>query len=192
MNKKDYMTILSRELGTYTYQDVQEIVDEIGGHFDIGISNGKTEEQICEELGDPVDMAKAYKQDSTTNLGDILRKKNPQAAPAKEKDTTGGILFVVFFNIFIGAGLWIWLAAMVLGLIGLDIAGIVAFISGIIAVSLAGAAMGTFMFGSIMILAAILFFTVFGIALAYFAVKYYIVLLIKYIKWNKKLCVEGF
>lgn len=75
MNKKDYMTILSREMGSYTYKDVQEIVEELSAHFDIGIDNGKTEGQICEELGDPVDMAKAYKEDAATTLGDILRKR---------------------------------------------------------------------------------------------------------------------
>lgn len=35
MNKKDYMTILSSEMGSYTYKDVQEIVEELSAHFDI-------------------------------------------------------------------------------------------------------------------------------------------------------------
>ncbi len=33
MNKKDYMTILSREMGLYTYKDVQEIVEELSAHL---------------------------------------------------------------------------------------------------------------------------------------------------------------
>jgi len=195
MNKKDYMAILSREMGSYTYKDVQEIVEELSAHFDIGIDNGKTEGQICEELGDPVDMAKAYKEDAATTLGDILRKKNPNttcvSAPAK-KDASGGIIFVILFNIFIGVWLWLWLAGLVLGIVGTSLTGFFGSIVGAIALAVTGVGLGAYLAPVITFLIASFLVSIAGMVLSYFLVKYYIVFLIKYIKWNSKLCKEGF
>ena len=57
MNKKEYLDCLSRELGSLPYNDVKEITDEIEAHFDMAMAEGKTEEQISDDLGDVKELA---------------------------------------------------------------------------------------------------------------------------------------
>ena len=53
MTKKEYLDRLAKELGTLSYNDVQDILSDIDGHFANGIQAGKTEDEIASALGDP-------------------------------------------------------------------------------------------------------------------------------------------
>lgn len=68
MNKLEFMRILERELLSIPAFERAEILSDFEEHFRIGLDNGKTEEQIAVELGDPLEIAQSYVEES--------RKKN--------------------------------------------------------------------------------------------------------------------
>ncbi|TVX88055.1 DUF4097 family beta strand repeat-containing protein [Paenibacillus agilis] len=58
MNKQEYLALLrfySQQLAPEVQSD---LISEVEAHFIYGEQQGKTEEQIAEELGDPIEMAK--------------------------------------------------------------------------------------------------------------------------------------
>lgn len=52
MTKQEYMQKLSRALEGYERGFVQEILESYEEHFEAGMKNGRSEEEICRELGD--------------------------------------------------------------------------------------------------------------------------------------------
>jgi Predicted membrane protein len=57
--EKEYLDILRDRLSGYlSGEDLEEILDEYAGHFAIGKSRGRTEEELAKSLGDPEDVAK--------------------------------------------------------------------------------------------------------------------------------------
>ncbi|MCR4925010.1 MAG: DUF1700 domain-containing protein [Clostridiales bacterium] len=60
MNKNDYLNEFSSQLSSLDYQSKQDIISDFEEHFSIGLSSGKTEEQICAELGNPIENARQY------------------------------------------------------------------------------------------------------------------------------------
>ena len=57
MNKEQYLSKLKKMLPEYESQD---IINDFEEHFRTGMENGKTEEEIIESLGNPVEIAKEY------------------------------------------------------------------------------------------------------------------------------------
>src|SRR5208282_4822074 len=51
-------TLKDRLTGYVTSEDLDEILEEYAGHFAIGKSRGRTEEELCRALGSPDDVAK--------------------------------------------------------------------------------------------------------------------------------------
>lgn len=60
MNKKDYLNELYSRLSGMPESERMEIMRDYEEHFDAGIENGKTEGQICSELGSPEMNARQY------------------------------------------------------------------------------------------------------------------------------------
>jgi len=57
--EKEYTAILKGRLSGYlSGDDLDEVLEEYAGHFAIGKSRGRTEEELCTALGDPEDVAK--------------------------------------------------------------------------------------------------------------------------------------
>jgi len=192
MNKEQYCEKLSQQLGDVSYREVNEIVDEIKMHFDMGIANGKTEEQICEELGSPEELGAAYIEGGMAQLPAVLKRDNSNAyqnaAKASEKDPTLGRIFVIFFNIFVAVWIWLaWLAASI-SLVGSAIAKLISFVM----MFSAYAFVGPFLSAYIMFHIASFLNVILLAILSYFCIKLLIVATKKYINWNKKLWNEGF
>jgi len=61
MNKEEFINSLRRELGSLPQKEIEDIIYDYEEHFQIGLSKGKAEEEIAEELGNPRLIAKAYK-----------------------------------------------------------------------------------------------------------------------------------
>lgn len=61
MNKNEYLTKLKNELGNVDNIAKDEIIYDFTEHFDAGLEQGKTEEEIAEALGDPRVNAKQYR-----------------------------------------------------------------------------------------------------------------------------------
>jgi len=75
MNKQEYMDKLNAALNDFDDEVKKEIVDDYEEHFEMGLANGKTEEQIVEELGSIEDLVnelkelKSEKKSEKTNTG---------------------------------------------------------------------------------------------------------------------------
>lgn len=51
MTKLEYMQYVREKLQGYDREFVQEILENYEEHFEAGLKNGRSEEEICEELG---------------------------------------------------------------------------------------------------------------------------------------------
>lgn len=60
MNKQEFMCVIKKSLNGISEAERTDILYDYEEHFMIGCKNGKTEEQICIELGDPEEIAKNY------------------------------------------------------------------------------------------------------------------------------------
>lgn len=71
MTKNEYMEKLNETLVGFEKDLAKEILEDYEEHFKMGIKKGKTEEQICEELGDINEIARELKglenEHSSTN-----------------------------------------------------------------------------------------------------------------------------
>ncbi|MGN1344975.1 MAG: HAAS signaling domain-containing protein [Traorella sp.] len=92
MNKEEYMRNLESALKNCSMDRKQEILADFNEHFEIGLNEGRSEEEICESLGDIsnfIDDLIIEKQELTTyhenqirkikimsDMGDIVVEKN--------------------------------------------------------------------------------------------------------------------
>lgn len=60
MTKVEFLQKLSNSLSQLSFPERQEIIQDFEEHFSAGIDMGKTEEQICAELGTPEACAASY------------------------------------------------------------------------------------------------------------------------------------
>ena len=60
MNKTTFMNELTKSLSEYGVNDAREILLDFEQHFEDGKAAGETEDEVCEKLGDPVEIAKQY------------------------------------------------------------------------------------------------------------------------------------
>ena len=71
MTKQEYMQQLSRALEGYEQGFVQEILESYEEHFEAGLKNGRSEEEICRELGDIEELLR--------EMGDEMECKKEEA-----------------------------------------------------------------------------------------------------------------
>lgn len=67
MTKKEYLQHLEQALQGYDRSFIEEILDNYEEHFDAGLRNGRTEQEICDELGAVENLMK----DIEDMLGDM-------------------------------------------------------------------------------------------------------------------------
>ncbi len=81
MKKIDFLNELYNYIRTLPQAERNEILNDFREHFREGELAGKTEEQICEELGSPFECARQYVGDETfRNIKeDAPKKKNNKA-----------------------------------------------------------------------------------------------------------------
>lgn len=58
MTKAQFMTMLRMKLSMLPPEEYNELMEDYESHFAFGMQNGKTEEEIVAELGDPEELAK--------------------------------------------------------------------------------------------------------------------------------------
>lgn len=63
----EFLTVFSASLKHMRADEKQDILQDFREHFEIGSANGKTEEEIAAELGDPRQLARMYSAESATN-----------------------------------------------------------------------------------------------------------------------------
>ena len=60
MTKSEFMESLSKALDAVAFLQKQEILADFEEHFSVGLSEGKTEEEISTQLGDPQQIARQF------------------------------------------------------------------------------------------------------------------------------------
>lgn len=180
MNKTEYLKALSNELKHMPYGDVKDIIQSIDEHFAEGLSEGRSEEEIAESLGDPKELAAEFKDGA--KFKQIMKKRKKLLDNYKGPDGRGRI-FVVVFNIFIGLAMWIVLLAAIIAAFMFLAAdcGLV----GIIVASMISGSLADFLLPFIFLVLTLVCIAVFLFAILFLGVKYYIRGLKAYIKWNK-------
>src|SRR5574344_186038 len=114
MTKYEYLGELEKRLEALPHKDVCDIMDEIRNHFEEGIASGKSEEEICESLGDVGELADSYKDGAT--LPQIISRREKANRPKNSGPDTQGIFFVILFNLFVGLPAWLSVLGILLGL----------------------------------------------------------------------------
>ena len=185
MNKTEYLKSLSNELGHMPYGDVKDIIQSIEEHFDEGLGEGRSEEEIAASLGDPKELAAEFKDGA--KLNQIMKKRK------RLKDYAGpdgrGRIFVILFNAFVGIECWLILLAAIIAAF-CCLAGDFAFI-GLIVAGLITGALTEFMVPFIFLILTLLCVAVFLVALLFLGIKYYAKGLKSYIRWNKNVWNYG-
>lgn len=91
LTKDVFLSGLETQLKLYGIQDTADIINDFEQHFIAGAESGHTEEQVCDKLGSPVDIAKQYAEEgaaegetarhSTDELVMNIEQNLNQAAP---------------------------------------------------------------------------------------------------------------
>ena len=123
MNKEQYLSKLKKMLPEY---ESQEILNDFEEHFRTGAEEGKTEQEIIQSLGDPVDIAKEY--------GYVEDKVSKLPVGNRVIALIGLVFFDLLIAISVIASLfavWISLWAVVVSLVVAGIASIISIFFGV-------------------------------------------------------------
>lgn len=58
MKKREFISLLSSHLSVLPPEEQRELLEDYEAHFAFGLQNGRTEEDIVRELGDPTELAR--------------------------------------------------------------------------------------------------------------------------------------
>jgi uncharacterized membrane protein len=99
----EFLTALDRALHGLGKEERDDILADYREHFEIGISQGKTESQIMRELGDPDSIAKLYtalnatsKAEKSRNLSDAFHVVGAALAYRLGGGLTVGTVYLTF------------------------------------------------------------------------------------------------
>ena len=96
MNKIDFLNELHHYLLPLPKEERNEIIEEFRAHFSEGEAEGKTQEQICEELGSPVECAKQYVGDRITYQAEV---KETEPVKKEKKNTKAFWTLAFIWNV---------------------------------------------------------------------------------------------
>lgn len=188
MNKSEYLYKLRQYLHGFSQDELQDILFDYEEHFDIGVSKGKSEEEISRELGDPKDIANNFKNNYKTNNYSESNISNY----ANSNDNSKKLLIILFlglFNLVVVLGPYLGLAGLLLGCYGIGIS----FIVGGFLV-LFGSPISFFMTTSSPHILTSLAFSIglialgiLGLILSVYLSKLFISLTVRYARWNVNL-----
>lgn len=99
MTRNEYLFILRKHLQGLNPDEVDDIIIDVASHFDFGTEEGKTEDEICIELGDPVDMAQQF-----TNRSD---QQNSNKAQTRHNQSSDTLLKIVRIIGYLFAGMFV-------------------------------------------------------------------------------------
>lgn len=121
MKKDDYLRELRRSLQGTAEEEKSEIVSDYEEHFRVGLSRGKSEEEIARSLGSPRTIGRSYRIDSM--LGDGVHATVAEVLRAVFATTSLGFFNIVIvlgpFVALVGVMVSLWAAAASIGLSGL-------------------------------------------------------------------------
>lgn len=107
MNKEEFLREIEKALDKISEKERAEILYDYEEHFMIGKENGKTEEEICLELGSPKEIANNYLLNREDESSEEDRREETK------KNSTSG-LNKDRRNLYIGSGIAVVLLALFL------------------------------------------------------------------------------
>lgn len=174
MNKNDFLQTLELHLKGIPTEDIQEIIADYNEHFEVGLTKGRSEEEIAFSLGNPRTIAKELKANILVNQASESFSVNNffQALIAT--------LGLGFFNLVFVLGPFLGIFGAIIGFLG---GSIIVVVSGF-AVIVIG-----FMDMSILLLAlfsgvAVICFGLILTILVLIGCKYFFKFTIRYLQWN--------
>lgn len=123
LNIEEFIRVLSQGLQGMTQSEINDILYDYEEHFEVGLSRGKTQKEIINELGNPNNIAKSYKASSKVKEAD----SNPST-----KNLFKALLTAIglgFFNLIFVLGPFLLLGGLLLGLYGISIGFIIGGVS---------------------------------------------------------------
>lgn len=196
MTRQEYLDAIRGSLVGMPSSELQDILRDFEEHFDVGLSQGKSEHEVSAELGDPVSVAQTYMDPELKTVGHTSEENEeiPSAAAtaaaikAGQDDLVGPRVFVVLLNLLIA-----WWVAICLYAINLAFWLLTAslFVGGVL--TLITLFTGVELF-SVVLLTGIGLIAI-GVAIcifSYFMTKWTIIGSKAYIAWNKKIYHQGF
>jgi len=183
MTKNEFISALNSQLSGIPEGDRKDMIYDYEEHFRFALEEGKTEEQICNELGDPKEIVKQYKLNyKVTRAAENPSTRNIFSA-VLAGISLGFFNLVLFLPIFLGV--FFSLFGFFVSAVGITLSGVLVVFSPIVA----AIAPGFVTVG--MNLAAAIFFGIgltalgllFFIGDCYLG-KYFYQFTIKYLRWN--------
>lgn len=186
MNKQEYLNRLRFYLQGLPISELEDILSDYEEHFHIGISKGKSEEEISKELGDPREVASNYKTTYGTNDSGNINNGNYSNNDGRKLLVTLGL---IAFNVIIVLGPYLGLVGLLLGSYGMGIgitAGGVAILFGS-PLSFLSLVPAPHILTSLSFGIGLLALGALGIILSIYLTKLLYQLTLKYIRWNLEL-----
>ncbi len=183
MNRKEYLDRLRICLQGLPMDEIEDILSDYKEHFEIGISKGKSEEEISKELGDPREVANNYRTTYKPNYN-----RNSYNTSTSNDNTRKLLitLLLIFFNIIIVFAPFMTVVALLIASYAIAIS----FIVGGFGILLGFPITIFAPIPSIHILTSISFgigllaLGALGIILSIYVTKGFYKLVVKYIQWN--------
>lgn len=191
MNRRQYLNQLKHHLKGFPQDELQDIIMDYEEHFDVGVSKGKTEEEISMELGNPKDIAQNFKNTYSSSAYDSDNYKNEDISYKSSHSSRNilSIIMLMFFNVVIAFGVFIALVAVLFSSYGVGLSFIV---SGFII--LLGSPISVFItITSPHILTSLSFgigfisLGILGILLSVYLTKGFIKFIGRYLRWNMRI-----
>lgn len=104
MTKNEFISKLRNALSGLSEKDREDVLEDFEEHFNDAIESGKTEEEICKELGEPQEIARMYneeiknetKQNEDTNTESTESTINTDNIDEVEVNTDSADINVIF------------------------------------------------------------------------------------------------
>lgn len=123
LNRTEFISTLRSGLKGLPENEIMDILYDYEEHFEIGLSKGKSEEEIARELGDPRKISKAYRVSSTISEAE----NNP--SPKNLLKAILSAMALGIFNVIIVLGPFLLVVGLLFGLYTISLSFIVGGIS---------------------------------------------------------------
>jgi uncharacterized membrane protein len=98
MTQKEFLAALEVELKKLNVKNPQDILNDYAEHFQHGLEGGKTEQEICDKLGSPSTIAKAFEAE---NLLSQVKASPSQWQPGLFFIALGKFIVLAPFNFLV-------------------------------------------------------------------------------------------
>lgn len=117
MNRMEFIDRLKIHLQGLPESEIQDILSDYEEHFDIGISKGKSEEEIASELGNPRDIANSYRTSYSNAYSNNPKSNNYNTSNDGIRKALI-IAMLLVFNVIVVFGPSMAIFGLIIGLYG--------------------------------------------------------------------------